>query len=457
MWSVGGLRSLRLCAGLPRLGVRPGTGEVGGYAESPMNFDSLIAREVDAGIWAWRTRVLNVLLVFSSVTLLLPVAVVVSGLGVELPKLLRAVVLALYLPLLLVALRPRWDPRMRAYLLLLLIGLAGAIRLAVGRLEGSGRITLLLLPLLALLLAGPRAGWTAVGVTTGLYAAVPLLLKSGGLSGLGAAWTAPGLPLAYWGTQGLFWLIVLATLMILFTRFQSLQRDTMIAERRARLWLETETADRRRLEAEMGRIGEEERRQLGAALHDGLCQHLTASLLDCSVLEARHKAAGGGEALALERLRKALADALGMAYDAAKGLCPLDIAPDALIPALERLCLEAGERDAVDCRLRSDPGVAIRDAELALHLYRIAREAVANAAKHARGACVKIALEQHAGEWMLRGADDGPLSAPGGSPPAGMGLSIVADRAQKMGGTLKVAGLAPHGLEVVCRVPMQKE
>jgi len=54
-------------------------------------------------------------------------------------------------------------------------------------------------------------------------------------------------------------------------------------------------------------------------------------------------------------------------------------------------------------------------------------------------------------------ADDGPWSAPGRSPPAGLGLSIMAYRAQKMGGTLKVAGLAPHGLEVVCRVPMQKE
>ena len=417
-----------------------------------MKFDSSIARDVDAGILAWRVRVLRILLAFSSAALLVPLGVVVSGRGVSLPVPLPAVFAAFYLLLLGATLRPRWPYGLRSGLLLGLIGTMGAIRLAVGRLEGSGRITLLLLPLLALLLAGPRAGWTAVAVAVGLYAAVPWLLRSGALAGLGAAWTEPDLSLAFWGMQGAFWLIVLLTLMILFTRFQARQRDTMIAERVARRQREAAAADRQRLEAEIVRIGEAERRRLGAELHDGLCQHLTAALLNCSAMEQRRKAAAA-DAAEWTRLRGMLAESIGMAYDVAKGLCPTDLDPELLRPALERLCRETREHHGLACRLQADGEVDIRNPELALHLYRIAREAVANSVKHARCTRITVALARAAGGLALRVTDDGPETVPGAVPAAGLGLGILKHRARLIGGTLHVAGGPDGGMEVVCRVP----
>ncbi len=419
-----------------------------------MTSEISIAREVDEEIRVWQARVLHVLLVFSSAIMLLPLGAVLAGRGIELPWSLRAVCACLYLALLLAALRPRWNMQGRAWLLLALIAAIGTIQLAVGQLAGSGRVSLLLVPLLALLLVGPRAGWAAVALVAALFGLVPLLLRSGWRMGdwpalAGAAGATP----AYWGLQWGLWLIALLTLMILFTRFQVLQRRSMIAERLARRQLETETAARQRLEAEVDRIGEEERRRLGAELHDGLCQHLTAALLNCSALEQRQKAEGAADAAALTQLRVSLENAIGMAYDVAKGLCPMDVDPDSLLSALERLCRETRARHGIDCRLQADRDLAIRNPELALHLYRIAREAVANAVKHAQCTRISVALERAAGELSLQVADDGRATVPGVVPAAGLGLGILKHRARQMGGTLQVAGGPNGGMQVVCRVP----
>lgn len=286
-----------------------------------------------------------------------------------------------------------------------------------------------------------------------MFALVPLWLRLKAGAAWGAAVPAVGASPAYWGLQWILWMIAMLVLMILFTHFQLLQRRSMIAERLARRQLEAESADRQRLEAALVRIGEEERRRLGAELHDGLCQHLTATLLNCSALEQRRKAAGAADAAELAQLRVALKDAIGMAYDVAEGLCPMDVEPDALLPALARLCRETRERHGLDCRLLADRELTVRNPELALHLYRIAREAVANAVKHARCSRITVALERAAGELALRVTDDGPETVPGAVPAAGLGLGILKHRARLIGGTLLVAGGPEGGMEVVCRVP----
>ena len=416
-------------------------------------FDASIARDVDEGILAWRARVLNILLLVYSVIALVPLAAILAGRGLELPGPLRIVCLGLYLVLLLAALRPRWSVRVRAGILLAISAVMGSMQLAVGQLAGHGRISLMLLPLLALLLVGPRTGWAALVLSATLFALVPSLLRWEGGAVWGAVVPVVRAPSAYWGLQWILWMIAMLVLMILFTRFQILQRRSMIAERQARRQLEAESADRQRLEAALVRIGEEERRRLGAELHDGLCQHLTAALLNCSSMENQRRAAGAPDAVALTQLRVALEDSIGMAYDVAKGLCPMDIDPDSLLPALERLCREMRDRHGIDCRLQANRDLAIGNSEHSLHLYRIAREAVTNAVKHAQCSQISIALDRTAGELVLQVTDDDRRTVPGMAPAAGLGLSIMKYRANLIGGTLHVAGGPYGGMQVVCRVP----
>lgn len=88
-----------------------------------------------------------------------------------------------------------------------------------------------------------------------------------------------------------------------------------------------------------------------------------------------------------------------------------------------------------------------------MHLYRIAREAVANAVKHAKCSQISIALDRTAGALALQVVDDGRATVPGVAPAAGLGLSIMKYRANLIGGTLRVAGGPNGGMQVVCRVP----
>jgi signal transduction histidine kinase len=412
-----------------------------------------VASEVDAILSAWRERVLRILLAVYSTITLLPLSAVLAGRGVVLPWSLRATCVLLYLVMLFATFRPRLELRTRAGILLVLCAVLGTIQLAVGQLAGHGRISLLVVPLLALLLAGPRAGWLAAGLSALLFAVVPLLLQCGWLADLGESVAGITSPPAYWAVQWLLWMIAVLILMILFTRFLALQRRTMIAERMALRQLEVETADRRRLEEEIGRIGEEERRRLGAELHDGLCQHLTAALLNCSALENQRQAAGADDAAAVTKIRVALQDGIGLAHDVAQGLCPVDMDPDGLLPALGRLCQEVRDHQGIACHLQTDRNLVIPNPEHALHLYRIAREAVGNAIKHARCSRVAITLEQRAGAFMLQVADDGQAAVPGVAPVAGLGLSIMGYRAKLIGGTLRVAGGASGGMRVTCLVP----
>lgn len=149
-----------------------------------MKFDPSIPREVDAGILAWRARVLNVLLLFYSVIALVPLSAILAGRGLELPMSLRIVCVVFYLILLLATLRPRGPVLARAGILLAVNAAVSSIQLAVGQLAGHGRISLMLLPLLALLLVGPRTGWAALALGASLFALVPLWLRLKA----GAAW-----------------------------------------------------------------------------------------------------------------------------------------------------------------------------------------------------------------------------------------------------------------------------
>ena len=186
---------------------------------------------------------------------------------------------------------------------------------------------------------------------------------------------------------------------------------------------------------------------------DGLCQHLTAALLNCSAMESQRPSESAADGVSLTQLRVALEDAIGMAYDVAKGLCPVDMDPDALLPALERLCQDVRARHGIACRVQADRAFAIRNPVQALHLYRIAREAVLNAVKHARCAHIEITLEHEGTDLVLTVTDDGRQAAPGAAPVPGLGMRIMTYRAGLLGGTLLITRTEEGGLRVTCRVP----
>jgi signal transduction histidine kinase len=409
----------------------------------------------DAGQSAWRMQATQAVLMVVAIIGLPLLALGASGVLVALPwrvQLTGAAVLASVLAALMV---PRARYRLRAAALLSALYVLTAAQLAVSGLMGQGRIGLALLPVLAMALLGLRAGWVAFSVSALMMASAALLAGNGFLDRWQAVY-ARDTPLGFWIFQGMNLLAPLVVVMILLTDFVRLQAGTMAAERRTRRKLEEEIVTRRQCEAAITRVGEEERRRLGSELHDGLCQQLTAALLNCTMLERRLASRDAPETAVAGRLRAMLEDAIGASYDVSKGLCPVDLRPEGLVSALERLARQTRDTAGVACDVTSEGPAAVQDPQAALHLFRIAQEAVANALRHAR--CRAIRIDLHVGDdaVVLRVQDDGAGQGPAAhTPVGGMGIRLMAYRAETLGGTLAIGQPAAGGTLVTCRIPAE--
>ena len=90
--------------------------------------------------------------------------------------------------------------------------------------------------------------------------------------------------------------------------------------------------------------------------------------------------------------------------------------------------------------------------DVALHLYRIAEEAVGNAVKHAGAKTITVKLDIPEGRPVLVICDDGKGSLKG-SPTNGMGLPSMKYRAIVIGAELTIERRKSGGTRVRCTLP----
>lgn len=413
-----------------------------------------ITDEVDGAVRDWRTAAVNVITAVIAIGGLPLAVTVVMEQYLALTRPAIWITVLVYLAALVAAVARRWSSLRRMTILITAVYALAAMQLLLNGLVGDGRIVLLLLPLLALILLGTRAGWIAAGVTTFLLSLFTFLAARGALTNWRLIRDNSVDP-RFWLLQSLLLLSALIPLMILLTDLLALQMKTMRAEREARRRLEEESAMRQRLEYEIMRVGEEERCRLGSELHDGLCQHLTAALLHCTAVENQLKSQQSPTAGPVNRIRAMIEESIGMAYDVAKGLCPVDMNSESLASALQALARRTRETAGIRCDCRSE-GASPRQPRDLVHLYRIAQEAVANAVKHGHCRQVDIELVESPEAIVLRVRDDGIGAASPDTPKqtGGLGTRIMTYRAGVVGGTLTVEHPPEGGTRVTCRVPV---
>jgi signal transduction histidine kinase len=87
------------------------------------------------------------------------------------------------------------------------------------------------------------------------------------------------------------------------------------------------------------------------------------------------------------------------------------------------------------------------------NLYRIAQEAITNAAKHAHASRVRLRLEAGHPDIVLSVEDDGEAAGGDSVPKAGMGLLGMQERVASLGGTLRFERPAAGGARLVATIP----
>ena len=226
-------------------------------------------------------------------------------------------------------------------------------------------------------------------------------------------------------------------------------------------------SERRRLEREVLRSAEEERRRIGQDLHDGLGQQLTGIGLIARGLARQLDAEGSPAASEAHEIAQFIKEADEFARTLARGLVPVDLEANGLAAALERLCANAERLFGIACSVEvRDAYDGARPVPHPTHLFRIAQEAISNAVRHGRAGHVAVALAVGSEQVRLRITDDGvgfpaEIRAGGtvGAPVRpddnrGMGVRIMHYRAQIAGGALDIRPGVDGGTVVSCTVPL---
>ena len=211
--------------------------------------------------------------------------------------------------------------------------------------------------------------------------------------------------------------------------------------------------ERKRLECEVLEISDHEQERIGQDLHDGLCQYLASIAMTANLLKRRLLGVSNPEARIAEKICAQLEDAIAQARSLARGVSSLDLADDNLSPALHELASAASREYGVPCQVDSFEPISFCNPVTTTNLYRIAREAVYNAAKHARPSKIRIELKTEVDTVCLKVTDDGVGIDSLPKNGLGMGLGIMKYRASMIGAELKIERAAKGGTVMTCNLP----
>lgn len=210
-----------------------------------------------------------------------------------------------------------------------------------------------------------------------------------------------------------------------------------------------------RLREEVVGISSRERLRLGQDLHDDLGQHLTGLAFLARDLGQRLVEEGHQGAAADARELEGMANlAVKKTRHLARGVQPPSLEGRGLPRALEELARDAEDIFGLTVEMELVEAPETVSLEEASHLYRIAQEAITNAARHGGAATVSLSWRGDETGRELRIADDGT-----GFPPddedghRGLGMRIMRYRAHLLGGTLEVRSGAGEGTRVRVTLP----
>lgn len=212
----------------------------------------------------------------------------------------------------------------------------------------------------------------------------------------------------------------------------------------------------RSLERRILQLSEAEQRRIGHDLHDGLGQHLTGVALLSSSLRQKLEAAKVGDLVDdARRVETLLSKAIAWTRDLASNLAPTAVETGGLAPALQDLAEAAEVLFDIRCAFEQEgeaESIAVEPAA-AIHLYRIAQEAVSNAVKHGGATEISIRLTLCEGRFDLAVVANGGALPEGWRAGAtkGMGLRTMNYRARAIGATLVLRNGDAGGTVLTCR------
>lgn len=202
--------------------------------------------------------------------------------------------------------------------------------------------------------------------------------------------------------------------------------------------------------------GTAERQRLARELHDSVSQALFSMTMHARTAERRLEALGPEADLArteVQRLheltRGALAEMRALIFE----LRPDALAQEGLGSALTKQAAAMSAREQVSITVAAPAARLPVTAEAEEHLYRITLEALHNALKHAHPTRIDVSITVSDESVRVLIADDGLGFDPAVERPGHLGLGTMRDRAESVGGAMRIESAVKGGTRIRVHVP----
>lgn len=226
------------------------------------------------------------------------------------------------------------------------------------------------------------------------------------------------------------------------------------ALRAANSELQKEISRRKGLEGQILEVSDREQERLGQELHDGLCQQLTAIGFLARATALRLKDRHVVQTEDLERIAQLINTSVMDARNIAHGLHKEEIDAAEFLPALRDLADRKIWKTA--CRLELKNEISIENDAVASELFRILREAVINANKHADATEIILEVRRLKGELVFSVKDNGIGLSAKDNASHGLGFHIMQYRAKSIGARLEFQSRRKGGAQVTVYLPLTK-
>ncbi len=215
-----------------------------------------------------------------------------------------------------------------------------------------------------------------------------------------------------------------------------------------------DVTERERLERQILEVTEAEQRRIGRELHDGVAQQMTALAWIAEAVAAGLQDRAAPESDQARRLDELASKVVKEVRRLSHGLAPVRMGPGGLLDALAGLANGVSAGGKTHCSCECEVATANYEEGAALHLYRIAQEAVNNAVRHGKADTIRIRLAENDRRLELIVEDNGTGLPDRHERPEGLGLHTMMYRARALGGSLAARRRPTGGTQVRCTIPI---
>jgi PAS domain S-box-containing protein len=219
--------------------------------------------------------------------------------------------------------------------------------------------------------------------------------------------------------------------------------------RKSRAALEISHREIQQLAGNLLTAHEDERRHLARELHDDLTQRLARLAIDAGRMESAANAPTGVRQLR-EDLVRLSEDVHALSYR----LHPSVLDDLGLVEALKAECDRVSRHGELRVDVEASAVPAALPAEASLCLFRVAQEALNNAARHADASAVTVLLSSRSSGLELAVSDNGSgFDLERSRDHASLGLSSMRERVRLLQGEFDIESAPGRGTTVVAWVP----